>query len=164
MDVMRHLRMYMAFKESMAYISPGPLADSPKTAAESLAAFDELVAMSPNNPAMLNGRCYERGLTKTNLDGALADCELSLKLRPRNSDTMDSKGLVLFQLGRYRDAIDAYDQALKATPKLAPALFVRGLAKQKLGDSAGGAADIAAAKDIKEDVLSLFHGSGIGEN
>ncbi|HWY63740.1 MAG TPA: aspartyl protease family protein [Rhizomicrobium sp.] len=163
MDVMRHLRMYMAFKEGMAYISPGPMAPTPKTAEEALAEWDELVALSPSNPSMLNGRCYERGLTKTNLEGALSDCELSLKLRPGDSSMIDSKGLVLYQLGRYQDAIDAFDQALKISPKLAPSLFVRGLAKQKLGDTAGGASDIAAAKAINADIISSFRGSDIAE-
>ena len=163
MDVMRHLRMYMAFKEGMAYISPGPVAGGPKTAAETLAEWDELVALSPSNPSMLDGRCYERGLTKTNLDGALADCELSLKLRPGDDSALDSEGLVLYQLGRYQDAVVAFDQALKISPKLAPSLFVRGLAKQKLGDAAGGASDIAAAKAINADVISSFRGSDIAE-
>jgi tetratricopeptide (TPR) repeat protein len=77
---------------------------------------------------------------------------------------IDSKGLVLYQLGRYRDAVAAYDEALKISPKQAASLFVRGLAKQKLGDSAGGASDIAAAKAINTNITSAFRGSDIAEN
>lgn len=164
MDVMRHMRMYMAFKEGMIYISPGPVASEPKTDAEVLAALDQLVAMSPTNSSFLKDRCYKRGLAKANLEGALADCELSLTLHPGNSGVLDSKGVVLYQLGRYRDAIQAYDEALKISPKQAVSLFVRGLAKQKLGDAAGGTSDITAAKAIDSDVQSVFRGSGITEN
>jgi lipoprotein NlpI len=164
MDVMRHLRMYMAFKESVLYISVGTPVSDATTKDDTLASMDEVIAISPNNPSFLNGRCYQRGLAKINLEGALADCELSLKLQPGRSETIDSKGLVLYQLGRYQDAIDTYDQALKISPKQAPSLFVRGLAKQKLGDAAGGDSDIAAAKAINSDILTAFRGSDIAGN
>jgi hypothetical protein len=164
MDVMRHLRMYWAFKEGMAYISIGTPVSATKTESETLSNLDELVAISPTNPSFLNSRCYLRGLAKANLENALADCELSLKLQPGDSNTIDSKGLVLYQLGRYSDAIAAYDEALKISPKQAASLFVRGLAKQKMGDSTGGASDIAAAKTINADITSAFRGSSIAEN
>jgi hypothetical protein len=164
MDVMRHLRMYMAFREGMAYVSVGTPVSAAKTETETLANLDELVAISPTNPSFLNSRCYMRGLAKVSLENALADCELSLKLQPGASHVIDSKGLVLYQLGRYREAIDTYDEALKISPKQAPSLFVRGLAKQKLGDDAGGASDIAAAKEIDPDILSAFRGSDIASN
>lgn len=164
MDVMRHLRMYMAFKESTIYISAGAPVSDTVTQTERLANLDELIAISPNNPSFLNNRCYERALAKINLEGALADCELSLKLQPGASHVIDSKGFVLYQLGRYQEAIDTYDQALKISPKQAASLFVRGLAKQKLGDTAGGASDIAAAKAINADITSAFRGSDIAGN
>jgi len=164
MDVMRHLRMYMAFKEGVAYISVGTPVSEPKTGPETLAHLDELLAISPTNPSFLNSRCYTRGLAKVSLGDALADCELSLKLQPGDSRTIDSKGLVLYQLGRYPEAIAAYDEALKIAPKQAVSLFVRGLAKQKLGDVAGGASDIAAAKTINADITSAFRGSDIAGN
>ncbi|HWU55283.1 MAG TPA: aspartyl protease family protein [Rhizomicrobium sp.] len=164
MDVLRHLRMYMAFKESVLYISIGTPVSNATTEPERLANADELIAISPNNPGFLNSRCYARGLAKVNLEGALADCELSLKQRPGSSAIIDSKGLVLFQLGRYQEAIDTFDQALKISPNLAPSLFVRGLAKQKLGDTVGGASDIAAAKAVNSDIGSAFRGSDIAEN
>ena len=41
---------------------------------------------------------------------------------------------------------------------------MRGHAKQKLGDTAGGAADIAAAKAIDAKVAAGFKAAGIPEN
>jgi tetratricopeptide (TPR) repeat protein len=138
--------------------------DDATTKAASLASLDEVIAISPNNPSYLNNRCYQKGLAKIDLEGALSDCELSLKLRPGQSDAIDSKGLVLYQLGKYQDAVNTFDEALKISPKQAPSLFVRGLAKRKLGDSPGGDSDIAEAKAIDSDILTAFSGSDIAAN
>jgi predicted aspartyl protease len=162
MDIMRHLRMYWAFKEGMLYVSAGTPVSDATSRTQALAGLDEVLALSPNNPGLLNDRCFERALTRTNLEGALADCELSLKLRPGDSATIDSKGFVLFQLGRYQDSVNAYNEALKLSPENPSSLFIRGLAKQKLGT--GGSADIAAAKAINTDIKSAFDGAGLTEN
>jgi hypothetical protein len=163
MDVMSHLRMYMAFRESTLYVSAGAVTDGQEKA-PTLAHLDELLAASPNNPTYLNVRCYMRGLAKIDLDGALADCELSLKLRPGDSHVLDSKGFVLYQLGRYPEALETYNQALAIDPKQSPSLFMRGHTKQKLGDAAGGDADITAAKAMNPNVLGAFRGSDIAAN
>jgi hypothetical protein len=164
MDILRHLRIYMAFGEKTLYVTPGAPVPEATSKTAILAKLDEGLSAAPNNPALLNYRCFERGLTRNNLDGALADCELSLKLRPGDSNTIDSKGFILYQLGRYEDAVDTYNQVLKHSPQKAPSLFIRGLAKQKLGDAAGGAVDIAAAKAIDSNVKMTFDGAGIAEN
>jgi hypothetical protein len=166
MDIMQHLHMYMAFNESKLYVSaaappPDLKADADADAGQSrrLSELDKILALSPANATLLNDRCYQRGLEKVKLDDALMDCEASLKVRRRDPYVLDSKGFVLYQLGRYQDALNAYDDVLKIEPRLAPSLFMRGHAKQKLGDSAGGAADIAAAKAIDPDILSVFKGA-----
>lgn len=164
MDIMQHLHMYMAFDERKLYVSaaappPDLKADADAGQSRRLGELDKMLALSPANAALLNDRCYERGLEKVKLDDALMDCEASLKVRPRDPYVLDSKGFVLYQLGRYQGALSVYDDALKIEPRLAPSLFMRGQAKQKLGDSAGGAADIAAAKAINPNILSIFHGA-----
>jgi hypothetical protein len=50
--------------------------------------------------------------------------------------------------GQYERAIKEYDEALRLLPNFAEALYLRGLAKLKLGDTVGGEADIAAAAAI----------------
>jgi tetratricopeptide (TPR) repeat protein len=96
----------------------------------------------------LNGRCWARAMLGKELDKALDDCNAALRRGPRNSEVLDSRGLVHLRLGQYREAIEDYDAALRLQPRLAWSLYGRGLAKQKLGDAAGGAADIAAAVAI----------------
>jgi hypothetical protein len=50
--------------------------------------------------------------------------------------------------GQYERAIREYDEALQMQPNFAEALFRRGIAKLKLGDTTGGEADIAAAASV----------------
>jgi tetratricopeptide (TPR) repeat protein len=57
-------------------------------------------------------------------------------------------GKDLAQAGRYEEAIKRYDQAIEMWPDSSEALYQRGVAKLKLGDTAGGEADIAAAAAI----------------
>jgi Tetratricopeptide repeat. len=50
------------------------------------------------------------------------------------------------KMGQFDSAIDDYNSALRFEPKLASALYGRGLAKLKKGDKVGSDTDIAAAK------------------
>ena len=52
----------------------------------------------------------------------------------------------------YARAIADYSEALRLDPNDADSLFYRGLDKGRLGDKAGGEADIAAAKRINPNV------------
>jgi tetratricopeptide (TPR) repeat protein/predicted aspartyl protease len=112
--------------------------------------LDAWIATHPKSENLgqaLAGRCWARALSGASLDQALADCDQALK-RDRNSQTMSYRGLVLFRMGRLDEAIGQYGQALKAQPRLAPALYGRGLAELKKGATAQGQADIAAATAI----------------
>jgi tetratricopeptide (TPR) repeat protein len=59
-----------------------------------------------------------------------------------------SSGNDYAQAGRYEEAIKEYDRAIEVRPSSGEALYLRGVAKLKLGDTAGGEADIAAAAAI----------------
>jgi tetratricopeptide (TPR) repeat protein len=62
--------------------------------------------------------------------------------------TYTNMGRDLARAGQYEEAIKHYDDALRIDPKFAEALYLRGIAKVNLGDTAGGEADIAAAAAI----------------
>ena len=53
-------------------------------------------------------------------------------------------------------AIADYNSALRIDPKLPTALYGRGLAELKKGNSAGGGADIAAAKTADPNIVEQF--------
>ncbi len=55
-----------------------------------------------------------------------------------------------------RKALADFEAALQIEPNFAFALYGRGLVRQASGDSAGGGADIAAAKRIQPDVADRF--------
>jgi tetratricopeptide (TPR) repeat protein len=95
-------------------------------------------------PVALNMRCWARAMLGRDLDKALADCDAAVR-RDRNPADLDSRGLVHLRLGQLQAAIDDYDAALRAAPKMAWSLYGRGLAKKRLGQTAEGAADIQAA-------------------
>ncbi|HET7382943.1 MAG TPA: tetratricopeptide repeat protein [Pseudolabrys sp.] len=52
----------------------------------------------------------------------------------------------------YARAIADYDEAIRLNPNDADALLYRGLDKQRMGDRAGGEADVAAAKRINPNI------------
>ncbi len=73
----------------------------------------------------------------------------------------DSRALVYLKLNDLDRAIADYDAALQRNPKLVDSLYGRGIAKQKKGDSAGGNADITAAKSMNEKIAEKFSDYGV---
>ncbi len=174
MDVLRKLHLYFAFGEKKMYISQasdptpehlaqqGPLALAAtrltfKTnALENIATAKIQIGADSKNVVALNNRCYWQATIKTNLDAALADCDHAIALKPGDDNLLDVRALVLYQQGKYQEALDAYDAALAVNPKNAASLFMRGNTKGKLGDPAGKDADIAAARSIRGNVGDIF--------
>ena len=64
-------------------------------------------------------------------------------------------------MGQFDAAIDDYSSALKLDPKLASALYGRGLAKLKKGDTAGSDADIALANAFEPNIKAHFARYGV---
>jgi tetratricopeptide (TPR) repeat protein len=107
----------------------------------------------------LNDVCYDLAVENMTLDRALAACDASLKRRPGNAATLDSRGFVLLRLGRNAEALAAYDAALAADPKLYISLYGRGLVEARLGRRADSTRDIAAAlaglPHVRDDFAEL---------
>ena len=91
----------------------------------------------------------------------LEDCEASLRLKAGDAFTLDSRGLCYLKLGELDLAIDDFTAALKANPKIANALYGRGLAKRKKGDDSGADGDLAAARAVYADISDEFRTYGI---
>jgi tetratricopeptide (TPR) repeat protein len=137
-----------------AYFDAGGYAQAAREA-------DKLVALRPDDPELLNARCWERAIIGKNLGGALADCQRSLAIRPGKAEVLDSLAFVKFQMGRYGEAVRAYDAALAQDPKLSQSLYMRGVAKLRAGDQIDGMADMAAAKEINPTVQDEFNRYGV---
>ena len=80
---------------------------------------------------------------------------------PNFPDAFDSRGLVNLKLGLYQKAIADYSTALLYNSKRASALYGRGIAKRRSGNTAGAKSDIDAAKSIQPTIVDEFAGYGI---
>jgi tetratricopeptide (TPR) repeat protein len=65
------------------------------------------------------------------------------------------------KMGQFDTAIDDYNSALRFEPKLASALYGRGLAKLKKGHKAGSDIDISAAKTVQAKIGDEFKRYGV---
>jgi tetratricopeptide (TPR) repeat protein len=115
---------------------------------------------SEDLPLALNARCWTRAAWGKELEAALADCDAALR-KNKVSEVMGNRGLVLLRMGRLDDAIVQYTAAIGQQPKLAPALYGRGLAELKKGDKAKGEADIAAANAIAPGLAAQYKRFGL---
>ncbi|WP_315760905.1 DUF3857 domain-containing protein [Sphingomonas sp. Y38-1Y] len=114
-------------------------------AEEAVAAIDRAIADKPNDPDLLNSRCWLRGTMNVELDAALADCDRAIALGISTAAALDSRALVHFRAGRLDQARADLDQALSLAPEMNAALYLRGIVRKRQGDAAGSAADIEAA-------------------
>jgi tetratricopeptide (TPR) repeat protein len=137
-----------------AYFDAGAYAQAARVA-------NKLVALRPDDPELLNARCWERAIAGKELAGALADCQRSLAISPGKAEVLDSLAFVKFQMGRYGEAVRGYDAALAQDPKLSQSLYMRGVAKLRAGDQIDGLADMAAAKKMNPSVQDEFNRYGV---
>ncbi len=120
-----------------------------------------VIELAPENPRGYNGRCWTQAQAGRELTQALADCNEALRLAPDYWAALNSRGLVELKLGSFERAIADYGAAVARNQKDADSLYGRGVAKLKSGDTAGGDADIAAAKVIKPDIAGDYASYGI---
>jgi predicted aspartyl protease/Tfp pilus assembly protein PilF len=123
--------------------------------AQSLAQLNQWLAAHPDEvrrDAALNSRCWVRAMLGIELDQALKDCNDAIDADAKNAAYLDSRGWVQLRVGRNQRALADFDRALELRPGFAFALYGRGLAKSRLGDSAQGEADLAAARKAQADI------------
>ena len=88
---------------------------------------------------------YARGaalLDKRDCDGALADFDSAVRLKPNEASYHGGRGLVFYQCKRdYRQALDAFSQVVRLTPNDAAAWDIRSNCRKLLGDLDGAIAD-----------------------
>jgi tetratricopeptide (TPR) repeat protein len=112
-------------------------------------------------PILLNDRCWARAIAMIDLDAALADCNEALRLRPEFTPARDSRAFLNLKRGVFRDALTDYDAVLKEMPMNSYSLYGRGVTKLRLGDRAGGNADIATAVAAEKGIRQEFAAYGV---
>ncbi len=128
-----------------------------KSYPEALAEYDAYLARgehrSAEKAAALGEKCFVRAVWNQNLDKAMEDCQAAQRLDARSRDILYSRGFLYLRLSRFADAIRDLDQVILSQPKLAFALYCRGLAKTGAGKADQGQADIKAAIAIDPGVV-----------
>jgi len=102
----------------------------------------------------LAGRCGARAQLGQDLKRALSDCSEALRVFPNTPHVLESRGLVRQRMGDFDKSIADYDAALAGNPKLAWALYGRGLDELHKGKTTEGQADMARATALQPDVAN----------
>ncbi len=121
--------------------------------------LDAAIRIEPN-PVRLSNRCFARAIVGK-LDDAIADCDKSLDMRAKSAVVHGRRGLAYLKLNKLDDAMDDFNTALKISPRQALSLYGRGLIKLRKGDTAGGNADISAAKAARDAIADEYVKYGV---
>lgn len=115
---------------------------------EALPLFDTWIKLHGEDGslgAVLNERCWARGLANTALEGAVEDCRKAIKRDGEKLAYLDSAALIQLRLGHNSQALDLYAQVLAKEPRRGWAHYGHAVAALRLGQEAGKA-ELAAVK------------------
>lgn len=130
-------------------------------AADAVAELSAELARRPDDPDLLNSRCWTRATANLQLPEALADCERALVKSPNNAAILDSRAFVRLRLGQIEGALADENAALAISPQLPAALYIRGIARLRRGDRAAGERDLAAARRLVFDIDARYRDYGV---
>jgi tetratricopeptide (TPR) repeat protein len=102
--------------EAQFHIAMGDLQHRLENHSESDRHYAKALAIQPGNTLVLNNFAYYLSLRRTNLDSALAMSTRALEAEPGNASYLDTYAWVLFQLGRYDDALEPVRKAVALSP------------------------------------------------
>jgi len=119
--------------------------------------INRLIEAEPQNA---DAWCSRAGVRSAAGDrpGALADFSMAIKLGLRFRERIvawGNRGLIRCETGDYRGAIEDFSAIIEARPRkgiMKAALMQRALAKEKIGDREGGAADRRLASILSPDL------------
>lgn len=125
----------------------------------------EAVSRAPEDPDMANALCWSLAVSGGDLDEARAACDASLRIRPNDGRTLDSRGMVGLKQGRFQQAWNDYDAAVRTGgPALPTFLYGRGIAALRLGRTEEGRADLARATALNAELPQFYAGYGLTPN
>lgn len=122
---------------------------------KAIADYSTAIALNPGMGLAYNNLGLTRAIVGTDLKQALTDSDQALKLLPLNIEVRDTRGFIYLKLGEPALALKEYDAALTIDPNRAVSLYGRGLARIRMGDSAGKS-DQQAALTINPEVANEF--------
>lgn len=96
------------------YLAIGYVHHQRKEWRESARVYDKAMALEPDNPMVLNNYAYMLSVQGARLDEALQMVEKALAASPNNASYHDTRGWVLYRMGRPEEALREVDTALKS--------------------------------------------------
>jgi len=102
--------------EAQFHIMLGDIEHRRANHAESDRCYGKALRLQPENSLVLNNFAYYLGLRRENLDSALAMSLRATLEEPSNASYQDTYAWVLFQMGRYEQALAPIQKALQNSP------------------------------------------------
>ena len=160
---LRDLDAALAVKSDspLALYNRGYVQFSRKQYDAAIADYSAAIDLDPAMGPAYNNRCLVRAVAGRDLVRALSDCDTAQKLMPTNLEVRETRGFIYLKLGDPAIAIREYDAALQADPNRALALYGRGLARLRNGQTKAGEADQAAAHMLDPSIESQFSVYGL---
>ena len=118
-----------------------------------VAAFERAIKQGMPDRTVLPHLCAALSHTDRLTDAAY-QCSRALQILDNDPALLRARLLVYYRQGKYKDAMDDVAALLRQFPNDPLCLYERGLLRKKLGDSAGGEADINAATSRSPNVAS----------
>jgi tetratricopeptide (TPR) repeat protein/transglutaminase-like putative cysteine protease len=129
--------------------------------AEAVAIADATLRRYAGNTLMLAARCGVRVEGNVELAQAQRDCDQALRDEPGHPIATPARAMLDLRRARWAEAISDFTRTLADEPRSARALYGRGVARVRSGDTAGQA-DIADARRIEFDIDWEFARLGLG--
>ena len=128
-----------------------------------IADFTKGIELNVNSSQLWGQRCWSRAVIGKQLQEAVDDCTKAGSLAPKIPQIFAYRGFAYLKLGQFDKALADHDAAFALTKSTDHAdwLYVRGVAKLKKGDTAGGNAGVASAKAMKADIAEEYAKYGI---
>lgn len=123
--------------------------------AKSDKAFEEALALSPNNATVLNNYSYYLALRKENLEKAEKMSATLIKIHPENPTFLDTYAWVLFTREKYREARKIIERAIGTGKATATHFDHYGDILYKLGDVDGAVRQWEKARGLNANSETL---------
>jgi len=123
--------------------------------------YSAAIDISPDLGMAYANRCLTAALIGRDKATTLADCDRAEALLPASASLRETRGFVELKYGDNEAALEHYDQALKLEDNRPLALYGRGVARARAGDTEGGTADKQAARKLYPDVGREFSPYGV---
>ena len=102
--------------EAQFHIMLGDIEHRRANHAESDRCYGKALRLQPDNSLVLNNFAYYLSLRQENLDSALAMIQRATLDEPSNASYQDTYAWVLYQMGRYEQALTPIQKALQNSP------------------------------------------------